>query len=130
AAGEGGRALDLAVGGERPAGGTGALVERPHLAVPVADVDESVGDEWRRLRRPDRPLPPDAAARRVECDDGAVAAGHPLVARAADEGLVDEIARDGGRGPGAAMRGVAPDRLAGSRVERIEAAVEGREVEA
>ena len=125
------RALDLAAGLVRPARASGALVERPDLAVPVARVDEAAGHQRRRLGGADR-VPPAAPCRGRRSNaitspsapgtGSSQLGGRPMNVREHDVG------RDGaGDDQPQRSRGLAaPDQLPGLRVQRVEAAGEGR----
>ena len=113
------RVLDLAAGRERPARAPGRGIEGVDLAVPVADIDDAVDHERRRLARPDRDLPPDLARVGVERDDLAVDPGAARVARwLVQEGHVDAVPVDRGRCRRAPACAVGPDGLHLADVDR------------
>jgi hypothetical protein len=132
AAGMGQRAFDPAVRSECPAGTPCAGVERPDPAVPVADVHTTVHDERRRLVEPCGASPCDLAGPCLVGDQDSVPPRHRLTTgrTATEERHEDELLPDGRRGPSAPVRRAAPDRLSRAGVERVETAVEGRQVQA
>ncbi len=110
-------------------------VERPHVAVPVADVEAIADEERRALGRADPVLPVDLAVPDAERDHLAVDTV-PAVLRVArrpvEECLVDGAVRvraDRRRRGDAAVRAVLPRVLPGARADRGERSLVRREEE-
>ena len=99
-------------------------VERVHVPVPRAEVEDPVDLERRGLDRP-RPEAPQLASRaRVHRDQEAACAGLVLRARQrVHQRLVDDALPDGRRRRGAAAEVLGPAVLAGLRVDGEEAAL-------
>ena len=109
------------------------LVERVDAAAPVADVDAPVGEERRRLGRPDPRPPADLPEAGRERDHLALEPSRLRLAvagRAVHERLEDGVLADGGRGGDAAADALLPRPLPGLRVDGEHDARVVREVEA
>src|SRR4029077_2038028 len=108
---------------EAPAEPPGTGGERVDASVLVADIDGAAVDERRRFRRADLPPPAHAACLGREGDQLA-AAPCRMALRVADEGGEEEVVRERGRRPAAAVRLVTPAHPAGRGIERVEPPVE------
>jgi hypothetical protein len=125
------RAVDLVVGGERPARLAGVDVDRVELVIPGPGVEGLADDERRGLEgagaeRPDQlPRP-----RRHRRDYSPLAAGIAIARQRLHPGVVDDPIRDRRRRRGAVVEAALPDLLAGAVVDGEEAPALLGEVEA
>jgi hypothetical protein len=116
------RAVDLVVGGERPAGLAGVDVDRVELVIPRAGVERLAYDERRGLEgagaeRPDQIPGP----RRHRRDHSPLAAGVAVARKRLHPGVVDDAVRDRRRRGRAVVEAALPDLLPGPVVDGEEA---------
>ena len=113
-------ALDLSTQLRDPAHLPGAASQRPHPAVPVADVDGGADDDRRGLGRADLFRPHPASVPDCERDHRSRqrCARLSVARRGVQERLIDHVAIEGGRGGDAAVRRVLPCALAVLRADR------------
>ena len=125
------RAVDLGVGGERPARLAGVDVDRVELMVPGARVERLADDERRRLEDAGA-VPPDdlPGAGSHRHDHPRLAARESVARERLHPRVVDDAVGHRRRGGRAVVEAALPDDLPGAVVEGIEAASLVRQVEA
>ena len=129
--GERRRAVDLVVGGERPAGLPGVDVDRVEPVIPRPDVEGLADDERRGLEHA-RPVAPDdlPGPGRHRHDLSGLVSGVPVAGQRLHPRVVDDAVGDGGRGGRAVVELPLPDHLAGAVVKGVEAPALLRDVQA
>ena len=118
----GGRAVDLAISGERPTRLAAVDVDRVQLVIPGAGIERPADHERRGFEgtaaseRPDE-LP---GPRRHRGDDPRLAAGVAVAGQRLHPGVVDDAVGDRRRGGGAVVETALPDDLPRAVVDGIE----------